>query len=501
MGLVKTKKIQHAANLVRNQSQIRIVRLRNTVKDNNLVNSWSLKYANIIPWEKYQIKETDMRAKTATFSSPMYLDLTTGVYCVLISSPYHESFGGIVLSVEYNENTRMYDYQCQDFSRLYQTKLKAVAPKLNVYSLLKWLILRGEVSLKDINKKNVRKKYKKLLSGLRPLHQYERKYWGVTMKGNPFKNKHNLIVQDKSFIENIRNLVFGYAGDYVDVYFDKFGILHIAPYNRKDWLNTGLHLVDGSFSERKFKFDTTNIITQVNVKNADSDLKGGTTYGSYDLVNINLSAFFGIQGAMISNPNQSTSSSSKSKTSKSTTKTSTSNKNSSNPYGNKKKKIWIGADGGSGGFCKDIIKYLQKAGWSCHYSGEGANVHYTDYFNVTSDYQIIAIVDNGFDPATVIEPYQGNIKSVLGKKKVTVMFMFDTRTWTNPQGMKPYRYGDFTNYKAPRAWDDNYSNFSGRLSVDSFFKKNNAVYCANPTPKGIVDQFLAGGYYEWKKSH
>ena len=109
------------------------------------------------------------------------------------------------------------------------------------------------------------------------------------------------------------------------------------------------------------------------------------------------------------------------------------------------------------------------------------------------------IVDNGFAPATVMEPYEsGSPKNALAKKKVTCMFFFDTRTWTNPQGMKPYRYGDFKGYKAKRAWDDNYSNFSGSLNVDSYFRKHKIKYCANPSAKGMVDQFLAGGYYAYK---
>ena len=46
-----------------------------------------------VQFEKYQIKETDLRKKTATFTTPHYFDLTKGKTCIVIASPYHENFG------------------------------------------------------------------------------------------------------------------------------------------------------------------------------------------------------------------------------------------------------------------------------------------------------------------------------------------------------------------------------------------------------------------------
>ena len=75
--------------------------------------------------------------------------------------------------------------------------------------------------------------------------------------------------------------------------------------------------------------------------------------------------------------------------------------------------------------------------------------------------------------------------------------MWDTSGWTNPNGMKPYRYGDFSGYNASRAWDDNFSSSDPSIkNVSDWLKKNNALYCANPTADGIVNQFLAGGYFK-----
>ena len=83
-----------------------------------------------IPYQKYSVKESDMRVKTATFTSPQYLDLTTGLYAIRILSRYHENFAGVVLDVDYNEDTGLYDYQCQDFSRFYISKTELICKNI-----------------------------------------------------------------------------------------------------------------------------------------------------------------------------------------------------------------------------------------------------------------------------------------------------------------------------------------------------------------------------------
>ena len=100
--------------------KIRIAHFKNPNIMNTYIDSW--KNAKTLHYSKYQIKETDLRVKTATFSSPDYIDLTTGLYAVLISSRYHENFSGIVLDVDYDPSTGIYNYQCQDWSRTYMRK-------------------------------------------------------------------------------------------------------------------------------------------------------------------------------------------------------------------------------------------------------------------------------------------------------------------------------------------------------------------------------------------
>ena len=64
------------ANSVK-QDQVRLFILRKTNASSFI--DWNLvRYEQPMDFTKFQIKETDLRVKTATFSSPNYVDLTTG---------------------------------------------------------------------------------------------------------------------------------------------------------------------------------------------------------------------------------------------------------------------------------------------------------------------------------------------------------------------------------------------------------------------------------------
>ena len=467
VALSKTKEITYNANLVQNKTHIKISR----IKDPQTLQYFDWKNYDDIHWKEYEIKETDMRQKTATFTSPNYFDLTTGVYAVLITSPVHANFGGVILSVDYDEEKGLYDYKCQDFSRFYQSKIFLNASKKPLYRVLQLLISKCHFDIRKKPSKKFLKDYKQLLSGLRPASHYDQKLAGSTISFNPMTQKVSIRAKGKSLIELVRDLVYG-TGAYIDVYFDTHGVLQIVPYHKKDLFESGLHLTTQEIANRKFSFDTTNIITGVNII-GDGDKN--KQYTAKDLTNVDLSAFFGNLYSFIDNTSSTTSTSKKKTTSK---KQSTTVTNKDNPYGNKAKKIWIGADGGSGGFTQEICRLLEKAGWYVHYSGEGPGVHSSDYYDVTSD-------------------YQGYCAPVLKKKNVTVMFMFDSRQWTNPNGMGPYRYGDFGNHVFHTAWDDP-SGYCTSMNATAFFKKHKAVYCASPTAKGMVDMFLKGGYFASK---
>lgn len=465
------EKTLHDTNLSKNQSRLYI----SQINPRALYTNWKIKKE--INWDKYQIKETDMRIKTATFTSPVSLDLTNGQYAILITSPYHEDFGGIILSVEYDRKTGMYNYQCQDWTRKHQVKINANLNNQNAYNYVMHLITNGITGLTP-TKKQIELS-RQALSGLRPVEEYDQKKWGSVINFNPLTRSVNMIIKNKNEMELIRDFLFE-SGAYVDVYADKYGIVQIEPYHKDAWLKGGLTIDRKEISDIKIKFDTTNIITEVVVTNNDDDT--GKIYRNNLLMD-----FFGKVGTSVSN-SKTTSGGSAVKSTGSAT---------SNPYGNKAKKVWINSDNGSGSMKNQIANLLKQKGWDVHIGGTCSNCHYSDYFNVTSDYQVYATLYNGFCAGTVREAYSSRIQNTLNKKGVVLVIMWDSSGWTS--GMKPYRYGDFSGYNAGRAWDDNFSSSDPSIkNVGQWLKSNNAKYCVYPNAEGIVDQFLAGGYFAQK---
>lgn len=473
--------------------KIYIRRLNNAEIRNSYIGSW--KDTPQTRYTKYNIKETDFRIKTATFTSPQYIDLTMGQYAILISSSYHENFSGIILDCEYNEDTGLYDYQCQDWSRRFMNKPHVIAPKNKLYYVLMNLITHGGTSIKPTAAQKT--KYKALLSGLRPLGMYEQSlYSGNIYKGNYFDKNISVMIKGKTEIEAIRSLVYTQLGQY-DVWFNDKGILQIEPLSKTDWENTGLVLGTGSFTDRKFKFSTTNAITNVTLEG------DGTKVGKeINPVSLDLTAFFGTVGESVSNPNsKNTSNAAKTNTSSkktTSTKTTTIKNKYGNPYMNKPKKVWVNADTGSGDFKTSVVNALKKKGWSVHKSGTGPNVHYKDYTNVKKNYVLITIY-NGFCCGTIREEFSSKIQSKLKKKNVVVVPMFDTRSWINRKAMKPYRYGNFKGAYIKRAHDDNFSKSDPSIKdVEKYFKSVKAHYCAGPSVSEALKQFYAGGYFAYK---
>lgn len=474
--------------------KIYISRLTNAEITNYNISWKNIKYT--VPYTKYSIKETDFRVKTASFTSPIYYDLTQGQYLVLINSKYHENFSGVILDVEYDEDKGLYTYQCQDWSRKYMLKYELVAVKDKLYNILMSLITHQGVSFIKPTAKQ-KKIFKSERSGLKPIGKYNQSYYkGNRYKGNFFNKNISLIMRGKTEIEMIRSLVFNTLG-YYDVWFNDKGVLQITPLSKTDWETTGLHL-NGEYTNRKFKFSTTNAITTVEIEGTED--KVGKQYKGKDLTGLDLTAFFGRIDASVS-----TSSENKNSTS-AVKKTNSSNKNTTvinnkygNPFNNKPKKVWINADNGSGGFKQLLAKALKKAGWSVHIGATDSNAHYRDYWNVSKDYSVYITLYNGFCAGTIREAYSSKIQNVLKKKGVQLCPIWHTNDWTNPKGMKPYRYGDFSKYSAKRAWDDNFSRGNPAIkNVQDFFKKHKATYCASPTTAEVMKQFNAGGYFNYK---
>lgn len=460
--------------------------------------NYNISWKNVtatVPYSKYSIKETDFRVKTASFTTPSYYDLTQGQYIILINSKYHENFSGIILDVEYDEGTGLYTYQCQDWSRKYISKYELIG-KGKLYNLIRSLLTHSVLPVNKATAKQ-KKKYKTEISGLKPLDMYNQSYYnGNRYKGNFFDKSISLIVRDKTEIDLIRSLVYNTLG-YYDVWFNDRGILQITPLSKTDWESTGLHLTNGEYYNRKFKFDTTNAITTVTVTGSDANF--GKVYTSTELIGLDLTAFFGSQYASVSSSSDSKNTTSSVKSTKKSSTTSTVNNKYGNPFNNKKKKVWINADNGSNSKKNSLANALKKAGWSVHIGATDSNSHYRDYWNVTKDYSVYITLYNGFCAGTIREAYSSKIQNALKKKGVQLCPIWDSAGWTNPKGMKPYRYGDFSKYSAKRAWDDNFSSSNPAIkNVGDFFKKHKATYCVAPTTAEIMKQFNAGGYFKSK---
>ena len=458
-------------------------------RKSNASNYWiDWKSKHEIVWEKYQIKETDMRQKTATFTSPEYLDLTTGVYCVLITSRLHEDFGGIILSSEYDDKTGLYSYSCQDHSRRYQGKLEWYFTNIPVYNIVRTLISQGWVGAKGENAKN----FRKILSGLRPAWEYDQSMYGSTFAFNPMTATKSVIIRDKSWIEAIRDIVYG-TGAYIDVYFDKYGILHINPYHKDDLYSTGLYLTTPEIAEAKYKFDTTNIQTGVLVKNNDAS-KLGRQYQSRDIVNLDLSVFFGPIESEISNPNESTSSTTAKTSNKvqNTGKKAVSTNKNTNVYNTKKKVVYLNIDtidGKSSDMKKltDMKKILTKNGWKVVICGVGPSTHYTRRAEVKQG--IWFVLCGGYCAGSLKELCNNDwFLNPLKKNKSRVVVGFFPPAQTGI-----LKGGKYYKHLGP-AWDWQGSNSYANLDYPAKFMSQHGVpWMHAKNAKEMVSKFLAGG--------
>ena len=166
-----------------------------------------------------------------------------------------------------------------------------------------------------------------------------------------------------------------------------------------------------------------------------------------------------------------------------------------NPYGLPGKKVFIDADGGSDAKKWELANALEAAGWEVIVGDTYSNAHYEDYYNVPNNFVLINIY-NGFCTGTIRELASTRIQNLLNSKNVVCVPVFDTVEWTNPDGMAPYRYGNFSGYSAGRAMDDYFSSTDPSIEdVDQFLYSNNIKYCASPTTEGIMSQFIQSGYF------
>lgn len=420
-----------------------------------------------VRFKKYQIKETDMRVKTASFETRSSLDLTTGKIGVLILSPYHQNFGGIILSEEYDEDTGLYTYKCQDHSRSWQSKINLrSSTKYSRYQIIQSLLCDYVGNGYNVPK-SLLKKCKVALSGLKPLSSYNEKKLGGVLNTNGLALKNNFIMEKTSMIDIIRNLAFSGNGAYIDVWIDEWGIVHIDPINKNTWLTSGIYITTPELAETKLGFDITNIITGVNLA-SESKLDSERMYTSKDVLGIDLTTYFGNFVTTIDNPN---------KTNTGSGSGSSKKENPGNGIN-----VFINTDNIRGKssdrkMMEDIAKYLQKRGYNTEIGGIGPSYHYSQVNKVKKN-GIYLTIYGGLCAGTLKEQAESNhYKDVLKKKNAKMVIGLYNRTLTDDW--------------LARAHDDNFSppSFKGASGLRT--KLLNAGYgiAEGKTAKAIADAF------------
>jgi hypothetical protein len=477
-----------------------------------LYGAWN-KNGKELNYTKYQIKETDHRIKTATFSSPDYIDLTTGRYFILISSKYHENFAGVILDVDYDPETGVYNYQCQDWSRVYMVnvELKRDGKLQNLYNILVSLLTQLEIegaykTLPASYPYSVRKFWGPVLSGLKSIAEYDQSlYEGNKYTGNPMKKKPTIIVRNKPIIEVIRDLVFGSLG-FFDVWFNDRAVLQIEPISKSDWEKTGLHLTTEAAMKQKYKFSTTNAITRTYISGSGTSMGKGYNLNDIKSGALDLTMFFGWVSTSISDPTQkttttsaasTTSNSTKTNTTKTTTTTTT---NKDNPYGTKNKEVWLNSDRIYGNttdvnFMKNVAKHLEKAGWKTHVYGRAySEAHYQHRPGCALAGQvkngIWFTIYGGVCAGTLRETANTSYfrKPLIDRGSRTVVGFLRPPAGDIRKGGKYYSY-------LPRAHDDGFSGGDPYIRNCAQYLTDHAIpFCYGKDAKQLAEEFLAGGY-------
>lgn len=482
--IVRTKEVRHDSNIATQEAHIYVTRM-NDARD--WICDWSRSTYDEFMWSKYQIKETDHRTKTATFTTHNPIDLTTGSYHVLITSPLHEDFGGVILKSEYDPKTELYTYTCQDGTRFYLDNVDMVnRGDCTIYDMLRDILTMGNL---PVNKKPTKKDldgWKYELAGLHPLKEYDK------FCGNLMRLKPQMIIKNKKSIDIVRALCSG-EGSNVDIFFDKYGILHIDPYNADDFFKTGLHLQSRELSDAKFTFDTTNVITNVQVENSDKTAFN-VDFGASELIGLSLAVFFGKGlGATVKNPYESTLTKT---TMVNGDKTSNDAINTDNPYGTKRKAVEISTDNigtskSDWAFMNKVASLLEKNGWKVTYKVRDSNGHSESFLKIKDGVHLIIVggTDAGVIREQTMESSYVKIQRKLHSRTVWIL------RWK--PGLLDI-IGDEDDRKwIPRAHDDNYSprNFKGlKNPVDRLIKyKIPWITIKDDKPETAVAKFLKGG--------
>lgn len=293
-------------------------------------NQWTL--PKEVPFSEFTITESDLRVKTAEFESPYDIDLTKGRVCCWIQRKWGDNFGGVILSKEFDADTGIYTYSCQDWNRLLNNKVYVIlAGDITTYDIIKILLVKMGLStdglheidyydetLEDIPddddpSESLTGNSDKVVSSSTPAEDdnnntkdrdvgtsKEQKADEDT-KNNPFKLKPTGLYDKVTALDFIRTLILK-AGATIDFYMDENGVPRFEKYEKETWLKERWYLIDTDVYDTKLKFNITDMITQVAVKRVDALNADSTLYTSEKLVGVNLAKYFGVMGDVVDNP-------------------------------------------------------------------------------------------------------------------------------------------------------------------------------------------------------
>ncbi len=301
-----------------------------------------------IYFKNFEIIDENPRVMTASFDSPLKIDLTSGRVAVLITGEVND-FGGIILKREYDAENKIYKYQCQGFmDRIMANPAYVVCDGSKTVHRIIQEVLDG-CGLPDVNLLEedeydtyVDEQTRYLMEQDKDLAETSDIYTsqedfiasksndGVTIDDgddetedekviktvtqtessnedntirNPFKKKPTGIYDCETKGDFIRTLIFDY-GLNVDFYGDVNGIPHFDILDLKTWARNGWAIsADYGFgSDYQSSFDITNIITQVGIKNIQATNAEGELYTSEELLGVNLENYVGRMGTIEENP-------------------------------------------------------------------------------------------------------------------------------------------------------------------------------------------------------
>lgn len=414
-----------------------------------------------IPFEDYTISESDFRNRTAKIVTNQRLDLSNYTWAVKIVNDHHETFTGVILKKS-KKPMDLLEYDCQDWNRLYMSK-PVINHKGTNHQLIKWLI-RNFCQVEKI--------------GLLSANKYEQRKYGSTFSFNPMKNKNTLSCSDKTIKEIVQQLIYS-TGAYIDIHYSNTGTMKFTPYHKNDWLKpvASFHYLDSI--DYSWDFNTTDIVTVVHdgKKNYTfKDLFGGNALSNMVLSSENTGEDAVKQG----NANND----------KRTNKTGKTSKNS-NPYGTKKKEVWVNMDSHWGSstdhkYLKAVCKELKKLGWKVHNTGVGPSTH----SKIQGRNGVWLTMYGGVDVGCLREAALNTAfhNDLLNRKMRTVIGFMGSATDIR-KGGKGYK-------KVRKAWDDNYSSGDTTLKYPAAFLADNGVpffYSSGNHPKKAAARFNSGG--------